>query len=171
MIKEHWKAVVGYEGLYEVSDQGRIRSLNYHRTGKWKIIKLSQMKQGYLKAVLCKNKKATTYRVHRLVAMAFIPNPNNLPEINHINECPWDNRVENLEWCNHKYNCNHGTRVERIVKNNSKQVGQCTFDGKLIFVFPNTGEAARQTGFSRGNIISCCNGNRKTCGGFMWKYL
>lgn len=116
--EEIWKPVVGYEGLYEVSSYGRVRSLDrYDRMNRFcegRILKLCANRLGYLKAGLCSNDKKKQYLVHRLVAEAFIPNPNNLPIINHKDENPSNNNVDNLEWCTAKYNSNYGTRNDRI---------------------------------------------------------
>ena len=115
---EEWKAIAGYEGLYEVSNLGRIKSLSridsrgYKRNEK--ILKLNKDSGGYLKVSLYKNGKPKQYNVHRLVAIAFIPNPDNLPEVNHKDENRINNYVDNLEWCNRKYNCNYGARNSKI---------------------------------------------------------
>lgn len=100
---EIWRPISGYEGLYEVSDKGRIRAQSQYRS--WKTpISLTLMNTGYLRARLCKNGKGRGYSVHRLVAEAFIPNPDNLPLVNHKDEDKTNNCVENLEWCTHSYN-------------------------------------------------------------------
>lgn len=115
---EEWRPIEGYEGLYEISSYGKVRSLdrydsrNHFRNGR--ILKLSYNTVGYLSVGLHSNGKAKTYMVHRMVAEAFIPNPDNLPEVNHRNEDKSNNSVENLEWCDHKYNSNYGTRNDRI---------------------------------------------------------
>lgn len=116
--EEIWKDIIGYEGLYQVSSLGRVRSLdrydsrNHFRNGR--MLKLSYNTVGYLSVGLHSNGKAKMYMVHRMVAQAFIPNPNNLPIINHKDENPSNNSVENLEWCTAKYNSNYGTRNDRI---------------------------------------------------------
>ena len=115
---EEWRPVVGYEGLYEVSSYGRVRSLdryderNCFREGR--ILKLYTSRVGYLRVQLSLNSKKKMYLVHRLVAEAFIPNPDNLPEVNHLDEDKTNNRVENLEFCDRKYNINFGTRKDKV---------------------------------------------------------
>ena len=112
-MKEMWKDIPGYERLYQVSNLGNVRSLNYNRTGEIKLLKQSTNKHEYKLVSLCKNGKTKTCKVHRLVAIAFIPNPNNLPIINHKDEDKTNNNVNNLEWCTYEYNVNYGTRNER----------------------------------------------------------
>lgn len=115
---EEWRPIEGYEGLYEVSSLGRVRSLdrydssNHFRRGK--ILKLQTDGRGYLMVVLSSNNKAKMYLVHRMVAIAFIPNPDNLPEVNHRDENPSNDNVDNLEWCDRKYNNNYGSRIDRM---------------------------------------------------------
>lgn len=118
---EEWRPIEGYEGIYEVSSYGRVRSLDRYvrcksksyRLKKGSILSPAKDKNGYLKVVLSCNRKCNTINVHRLVAQAFIPNPDNLPEVNHKDEDKTNNSVDNLEWCNHSYNINYGTRKER----------------------------------------------------------
>ena len=106
--KQIWKDIPNYEGKYQVSNTGRVRSLNYNRTGKIKVRKQGKDKLGYKSVFLCKDGKNKGYLVHRLVALAFIPNPNNYPVINHKDENPSNNYYKNLEWCTQEYNCNYG---------------------------------------------------------------
>ena len=179
---EHWKAVVGYECLYHVSNLGRVKSLNYNHTGTERILKTSKISSGYLKVTLCKDGHVKTLKVHRLVADAFIPNPNNLETVNHKDEDKTNNSVANLEWMSKKDNTNYGTRNKRageaISKANinnpmfSKQVQM--FDkktGELLATFPSTQEAQRVTMIHQSNISSCCIGRRKSAGGYKWRYL
>lgn len=118
MTEEIWKPVVGYEGLYEVSSYGRVRSLDRYDSKnhfcKGRILRLQTAGRGYLSVDLSSNGKTKRFLVHRLVAEAFIPNPYNLPEVNHLDEDKTNNRVDNLEFCNHKYNLNFGTRTDRM---------------------------------------------------------
>ena len=113
-IGEIWKPVIGYYGLYEVSNFGRVKSINYNKTGKERLMKQVVNKQGYYQVTLHKNGSMAAKKVHRLVAEAFIPNPNNLPCVNHKNEDKTDNRVENLEWCSIEYNNRYGMRGKKI---------------------------------------------------------
>lgn len=108
-MREIFKDVVGYEGLYQVSNLGRVRS-----SYSGKILRSATKKRGYQYVNLYKDKISKMHQVHRLVAMTFIPNPNNLPIVNHKDEDPTNNNVENLEWCTHTYNINYGTARQRI---------------------------------------------------------
>ena len=125
-MSEEWRPIEGYEGLYEVSSYGRVRSLDRYvktcyeayKLHKGKILSPAKDKNGYLKVNLCCNGKHNTIRVHKLVAQAFIPNPDNLPEVNHKDEVKTNNNVDNLEWCDRSYNISYGTRTERQKKTN-----------------------------------------------------
>ena len=118
-----------------------------------------------------KNRKLKNLRVNRLVAEAFISNPNNLPQVNHKNEIKDDNRVENLEWCDAKYNNNFGTRKERVAEKLSKPVLQINkTTNEIISEFPSTIEVKRQLGINHTSISQCCNGKRNTAGGYKWQY-
>ena len=169
--KEEWRDVVGYEGLYMVSNIGNVKSLKRTakskngsiRTVSEKLRKIDKNKSGYLMVILNKEGKRKGMKIHRLVADAFIKNPYNLPQVNHRNEIKSDNRVENLEWCTQDYNNKYGTRTERT----SKKV-KCLETGKI---YPSLSEVQRQFGFSAGHICECCNGKRNICGGFHWQYV
>lgn len=173
-MEEVWKDVEGYEGLYQVSNKGNVKSLNYHKTKKEKVLKHFIGIDGYLRVSLCKNKTIKRFLVHRLVSNAFLPNPHNFPCVNHKDENKQNNVVSNLEWCTHKYNTNYGTSIARRAKSISKQVYQYSKDGVLISVFNSTNEAQRQ-GFSQGNVAACCRNCYKREGnnvykGYIWSY-
>lgn len=116
--KQIWKDIEGYKGLYQVSNTGRVRSLNYLHTGKTKVMKQGTNKGGYKVIGLHRNGKRKVHSVHRLVALAFIPNPNNYPFINHKDENKTNNAVWNLEWCTPKYNSNYGNCRKKISEAN-----------------------------------------------------
>lgn len=161
-MKEIWKDCKGYEGLYQVSDQGRIwsvRSQNY--LNPWKD------GSGYWTVQLfAKNGKRKTEKVHRLVAIAFIPNPDNLPQVNHKDENKGNPCVDNLEWCNAKYNANYGTRNERIIKSQEKKV-YCV---ELNKVFDSIKAAQEELRIKGHHIGEVCNGKRKSCDGYHWEW-
>ena len=182
--KQIWRDIPNYEGLYQVSNTGRVRSLNYKHTGKTKVLKLcTNKKDGYKRAMLFKNGKYKVYLVHRLVAQAFIPNPNNYPIINHKDENPSNNYYENLEWCTYEYNNNYGGKNERVSKsrkgkckgvNNyqTKPVLMFTLDGEFIRKFNCITEANEFLGKDKHNrnISMCTRGKNKTAWGYKWKY-
>ena len=172
MTEEIWCPIKGYEGLYEVSDQGRVRSLKF---GKERILKPSRNTNGYLLVGLRKNGEKKTYKVHRLVVQTFIPNPDNLQEINHIDEDKTNNKVQNLEWCDRKSNCNYGNRNKRISEKMtngklSKLVLQYSLDWKFIKEWKSLHDVERNLGYSSGNISCCCTGRRKNAYNFIWRY-
>lgn len=165
---EIWKDIEGYEGLYQVSSEGRVKSLGNGKSNnsKEKILKSNKNRGGYLKVDLHKEGKKKNYLIHRLVAQAFIDNPNNLPEVNHRNEDKTDNRVENIEYCNRKYNINFGTRTEKT----QKPILQFTKEGKFVKKWDGIREVERELGFSHSHISKCCKGKLKTAYGFKWCY-
>lgn len=165
--KEIWRDIEGYEGLYQVSSEGRVKSLKY---GKEKILKGSKNSWGYLLVNLHKEGKQKHYYIHRLVAQAFISNPDNLPEVNHKNEIKTDNRVENLEWCTNQYNINYGTHNKRMAKTLSVPVLQFTKEGEFVCKWDSMIEVERELGFNSGNISNCCRGERKSVYGYKWRY-
>ena len=182
--EEIWKPIPGYEGLYEVSSYGRVKRLErdvidkngvkYHK--KERILKASPDGRGYLKVYLFDNEsRMKSIKVHRLVSETFISNPENKPQVNHKDEIKTNNHVENLEWMTAKENSNYGTRNERagkaISKALSKPVAQYSEDGELIKVWQSATEAACQLDICYQNISKTAQGNRKTCGGFVWKYV
>jgi hypothetical protein len=160
-MEEQMKDIKDYEGLYQVSNLGTVYSV---KSGKF--LKPRKTKLGYILIDLYKNNKQKTYYLHRLVAQAFIPNPLNLPEVNHKSEIKTDNRVENLEWMSHKENINYGSRTERC----SKKVLQFTREGEFVAEYSSTHEAERQTGIYFQSISQCCKGKRHSAGNYIWRY-
>lgn len=160
-MNEVWKNIEGFESIYQVSTLGRVKNVRTNR-----ILSESLHRDGYLKVNLYKNSRITVL-IHRLVATAFIPNPNNLPQVNHKDENKANNTIENLEWCDAKYNINYGSRNRRLAKSQSKEV-ICLETG---VTYPSATEIQRLLGFGQGNISQCCHGKRKTCGGYHWRYV
>ncbi len=174
MSREIWVPIKGFEGVYEVSSFGRVRSLNYRHTGQTKVLSPGDNGWGYLQVGLCKNGKGKSYLVHRLVAEAFLPNWFDYPEVNHRDENPKNNHVSNLEWCDGRYNTNYGTRNQRAAEKMtngklSKPVLQLTKTRELVREWPSTQEAGRN-GFDHSHIAACCRGELKSHKGFVWKY-
>lgn len=162
--------IQGYEGLYKVNNGGDILSVRSR-----KILKAGKNKQGYMCVVLAKDGKCKTYKVHRLVASAFIPNPQNLPSINHKDENKTNNNVNNLEWCTHKYNLNYGTAIERRSKTikespikQRKSVLQLSLQGNIIAEYRSIKEAAEETGIDRRQISRAINHVGKQAQGYLW---
>lgn len=180
MSNEIWKPIDGYENLYEVSNYGRVKSLGNGKSNnsKERFLKASKEGNGYLRVGLSKDGKKKDFKVHRLVASAFIENPNNLPQINHIDEDKQNNHVSNLEWCTAEYNNNYGTHNERVAKSLtgvfntkvSKAVFQYTKQGEFIAEFPSVSEVQRQLGYPIQHISHCCLGKRKSANGYIWRY-
>lgn len=179
---EEWRNIERYEGLYQVSNYGRVKSLERSYTERnsrkathtleERILKPSKYSEGYLFVTFTKNDERKIKKIHRLVAEAFIPNPNGLPQVNHKDENKANNCVDNLEWCDNKYNSNYGSRGKRIgdklkgkkrpkyisdkIANAlSKQVYQYTLDGELVKIWSSTCECGRN-GFHQGAVAACC---------------
>jgi len=177
---ETWKDIKGYEGLYQVSNLGRVKSLKrtvikkngrkQHR--KERILKPLADRNGYLQVVLYNGYgKRKISLVHRLVCKVFHENPENKPCVNHIDENKANNTASNLEWCTYEENLSHGTRTAKAAKALGKAVGQYTLEGELIKVWQSTMEVKRQLGFHSGNISKATNGKRKTAYSYVWKYI
>ena len=163
-----WKDIKGYEGIYQINVNGDIKSSPRKGT-KGGLLKTFEDKDGYLCVGLNKNDKRKTYKVHRLVAMTFIPNNLNLPEINHKDEDKTNNHVDNLEWCDHIYNSNYGTRGERIAKTLSQPVYSIDEYGNVEH-FNSINEAQRITGVFVSNIICAITGEYSQSGNRKWYY-
>ena len=187
---EEWREIEGFPN-YRISSNGRIKSLNYNKTGCEKILTPHRLNNGYLGINLYdSSRKSCNLLIHRLAAMAFIPNPNGYKIINHKDESRDNNFVGNLEWCNHKYNLNYGNRNSKLsskLRNNPlicTPVLQYSISEKLIKEFPSIAEAARTVNngnikAAATNILKCCNGTadtqfgtvrRKTAYGYIWKF-
>ena len=169
---EIWKDIEGYEGLYQVSNLGRVKSLGNgsSNNSKERILKSYKNNNGYLRVFLCKEQIRKIYLVHRLVASAFIPNTDNLPQVNHIDEDKTNNRVDNLEWCDIKYNSNYGSRIERVSKANSISILQFTKNGEFVRRWDSAREVERELGIKHSNITSCLKGRYKKAGNYVWCY-
>ena len=155
------KDIKGYEGLYAVTKDGKVWSY------KNKIFLKTSNSRGYIKVNLIKDNKQKHFYIHRLVAMAFIPNPFNLPQVNHKDENKANNHVTNLEWCTQSYNNNYGTGNTRRASKQQKLV-YCV---ELNKIFNGIREAAKELNVSAGNISNCLKGRIQTVGGYHWKYL
>ena len=181
-MKEIWKPVVGYEGFYEVSNIGKVRSLarivecndGRKRKIKDRILKGSSYSGGYSGVTLHKDGCTKSVNIHRIVAEAFVPNPLEKEEVNHKDENPSNNHASNLEWVTHKENINYGTRTERArettTKLQGKAVQQFSKDGKLVAEYESLSAAGNATGTHVPNILKCAKGIYKTAGGYIWKY-
>ena len=167
-MSEEWRDIKGYEGLYQVSNLGRVRSLNCRgHKGCIGILTPRLDGKGYEMVALYKEGKARNTKVHRLVAQAFIPNPNNYPQVNHKDENKTNNDVKNLEWCTNEYNHNYGTRNERVAKSLSKKV-ICITTGEI---FNSMREACRKYKIHTGSMTEKKKKKKKTAGGYKWEYF
>lgn len=189
-MEEIWKDIEGYEGLYRVNTNGVVESLPrevINGTGgrfmsKPKIMNHHKDNMGYIRVALCKNGKMTKTKLHRILAIAFIPNPENKPQINHINSIRDDFRLENLEWVTagenlkHCYGHNRKKRfspMDGMYNNRNyipRDVNQYTLDGEFVAYYESLADAERKTGISKSSIGNNCAGQRKTCSGFIFKY-
>ena len=176
---EIWKDIKGYEGQYQVSNKGNVRSVarkdSIGRKISGIILKPGCNNGGYLMVNLCKNGKVKNKLIHRLVLEAFVENPNNLPEVNHKDENPSNNELSNLEWCDARHNNNHGTRNERIAQTLSKEVRAVNIKTGEILTFNSTQEAGRK-GYSQGHVAAACRGDYSKGGGnlyrgYKWYYI
>lgn len=162
---EVWKDIPGFEN-YQISNYGNVKSLNYGRTGKPKLLKPTVSGKGYLQVRLSKSGKPNALLVHRLVAMAFVQNLNNRKQINHKDENKFNNNADNLEWCDNQYNNTYNGKYNKI----AKPVIQRSKAGNEIARYKSIREAERKTGIKNITITRCCKGVYKTAGGYVWEY-
>ena len=168
-MEEIWKDIKGYEGYYQVSNLGNIKSL--HKRNYGEILKLP-IKRGYYQAGLRKKGTRKFFQVHRLVAEAFIPNKENLPQVNHKDENKLNNNVENLEWCTVAYNNCYGSRIERVRNSNplKKTIIQYSLQGEYLNEYRSLSEAGRKTKTNISSICMCCKRKYETANNFIWRY-
>lgn len=159
---ETFKDIIGFEGLYQISNQGRVKNI---KTGK--ILKARFDDKGYYRINLYNNNKVKIIRVHRLVALHFIKKITNKPNVNHINGIKTDNRVENLEWCNQSENMLHSCYT---LGNLIKSVIQMDLEGNVLNIYKSIKEAGLNLNINSSHITSVCNNKRKTAGGYKWKF-
>lgn len=188
---ENWKPIQGFEDKYEVSDKGNVRSLNYRNTGETRILTPISLKKGYLMVGLCRNSKMKWEKVHRLVATAFIPNPEQKPQVNHINGNKADNNVDNLEWATESENQIHAYKTglkrgsvehgkllgdsqrESLIKRNKENtkpvIATNVKTGEKI-LFESAAEVERVLGINHASIPRVCNGKQKAAKGYSFQY-
>lgn len=174
MNKEIWKKINNYNN-YEISNLGNVRRYNksnYYdkRTPKYTYLKPQKLKRGYLQVRIYNDNGFVAKSIHRLVAETFIPNVDNLPQINHKDEDPSNNNVSNLEWCDNWYNSHYGRHIENVKEKHYKKVIQYSENNKIIKKWNSILEASIQNNIDSSSITKVCRGKRKTAGGYIWKY-
>jgi len=182
-MKEIWKDIVGYEGLYQISNLGNVMSLNYRKRGYSQILVPKKNNRGYLWVELKSNGKRKCMTIHRLVANAFLDNSSALPLINHKDENPINNRVDNLEWCDNSYNVLYSLkrherkaralRNGKIVRKPTKykqKVIQLTKSGDFVRDWESIQAIHGELGYNNTSITECCKRIRKTAYGYKWRF-
>lgn len=168
-IKEEWRPIAGAEDMYMVSNTGRIMSLNYRMKGQSKVLK-PRLHNGYFYITLKIGDRKRSVGIHRLVAETFIPNPDNLPCVNHKDENPPNNNVENLEWCTYQYNANYGTANKRRAISCGIPIIQMTLDGVFVERFTSCEAAAKKNNVIPAGISAACRGVQNKAYGYKWRY-
>lgn len=168
-VSESWACIDGYPG-YLVSNYGRIKSLKTKRGADCIFLKYSKDKDGYFKVCLCNKNIKRNFRVHQIVANAFVKNPSSLPVINHKDENKQNNNYLNLEWCTVRYNTLYNEGAARRSEKRKRPINQLMLDGTFLKLWDSRATIVAETGFCGGNITSACTGNRKTANGFKWEY-
>ena len=163
---EVWKDVQGYEGLYKVSNLGKVKRL--FKSGKENVLSGRADKDGYIEVILSKNQKKKTCRLHRLVALAFIPNPNGKKEVNHKDKNKQNNSVDNLEWVTTAENIRHSFAMGRNMY--KRAIVQYTKAMEIVAHWESIREASRNLKIATSGIVGCCGGHLQTSGGFIWRY-
>ena len=178
-MKEEWKDIKGYEGLYQISNLGNVKRIKFinNIVEKEKIKILKPINNTYLQVALSKEGKVKVKNIHRLVAETFIPNPDRLPQVNHKDENKHNNNVDNLEWCSRIYNMNYGSVKDKISKSHRKEnikkrkpIVQYDRNMHIIKEYSGICEAVKETNIDKSSIIKCCKNKQKTSGGYIWKY-
>ena len=171
---EIWKDILGYEGIYQVSNLGNVRCLvfrnNRYCINKIFNKKLAHDKKGYVRTTLTNNGVTKYFLVHRLVAQAFLDNPNNLPLVNHKDENPTNNNVNNLEWCTAKYNFEYSNVAKRLAKYKKKKINQYDLSGNFIKQWECMQDIQRYLNISKQCILYACKNKTKNTKGYIWRY-
>ena len=180
---EQWKPIKDFEGLYEVSNMGRFRSLSRYKMRinsngnkvrtpvKPRLLRLNKINTGYCNVVIYKESKRYEYRAHRLVALHFCDGYKPGYVVNHLDENKSNNRADNLEWCTELYNHRYGTAIQRTVEKQQKKVAQYDKEGNLLHTYKSAKEAALKTGFNYVSLCGWCRGANKSKNDFVWKYV
>lgn len=173
MQDEKWKDIKDFEGLYQVSNYGRVKSLKRYTNNQYnqymideKILTPTLSKYGYYRVHLCNKNKSRIIHVHRLVAQAFLDDYDEKLQVNHKDENKLNNYINNLEMCDSKYNCNYGTRNDKI----RKSIIQLDENNNIIKIWESGSKIEAELGIKQSNIVAVCKGKRKTLRGFKWKY-
>lgn len=178
-MQEIWKDIVGYEGLYQVSNTGKVKMIGREKR-LWHGAKTKINAKFLNQFVVCAYKKVKLrgfdgktkmLSVHRLVATSFIPNPHNLPQVNHKDENKENNNVSNLEWCTAKYNTNYGTGIKRCSQSRFKRIAQISLDGSVVKEWESMKEIVETLGITYSSISQACNGIIKVSNGYIWNFI